>query len=81
MWRGRERAGNGINDKDDSFFKSNAIDSVIDADATQSHMSKKEVKFHSKQIFLFVEMILWYILQTCRRKYTRNTNVKLSQRI
>lgn len=46
MWRGKEHSGNGNNnDRDDLFFKSNAIDSVLEADVTQSNKPKKEVSY------------------------------------
>lgn len=52
MWRGREHLDNGNNnDKDDLFFKSNAIDSLIDADVTQSNKPKQEVL---QKLLLFV---------------------------
>lgn len=45
VWKGRDHPGNANNnDRDDLFFKNNAIDSVIDADATQSNLPKKEVR-------------------------------------
>lgn len=45
VWKGREHSGGGANnDRDDLFFKNNAIDSILDVDVTHSSLPKKEDK-------------------------------------